>query len=542
MPLDFTPEKLLERAKDQEKKYGWLYAVWSYEQALHSAAENEPFAAETWQRIGFCYERASRQAENLGEFTELRRHAVEAYQKAATLFEKIGNMTNAGRSAYCNAVAEYTRSWLASTPVEKSKMLDECRAFGGRALQAFQTAEDELNYGKTCNLLSLCLFERLYVAPTHTEKQVIAQEGIQLRNKSLQVLSKSSDKSELLQAYSLASLQNWYVADIVTEREEDRKKLADLGLSYSDKAVALSKEVNDPYDTALSLWAAALCTLAFSENIISALEYAKEMLQQGTVVNDNYIKGIASYILAFAKNWAAPIETNPEKRKERHEETIKYAQDAERYLTPIAQDSFIGEAYLFYSQSCSSLAYESTSPSEKLVLSKRAVEVGRRGLEYAVRSGSPDPIGSTLHALSRALHFYANQVSSTDEKAKLLKEALGHREEFNNIVERAFPAMDWVLGVGRIYTAQLERGLFRLEVDKDKRRTLLEHAVKDMDDGVSKCKKWITSRPTPSHVAFVAGFEDSLGKVLDELYLLTEDEKILRKANGVYSDAAKRFK
>nr|MDO8135724.1 hypothetical protein [Candidatus Njordarchaeum guaymaensis] len=430
MPLDLTLDELLERAKAQERKYGWLYAVWSYEQALHSASGTDLFDAETWQRIGFCYERASRQLDNQEEFKELRRHAVEAYQKAATLFEKMQNVTNGGRSAQCRALAEYALSWLASTPVEKAKLLDKCREFGGQALQAFQAAGDELNYGRVCGLMLSCLFERLYVAPTHEEKQTIAQEGTQLAKVALPLLSRLGDKSELLQAYSMASLQNWYVADIVSEREEDRKELADLSLSYSDKAVALSREINSPYDTALSNWAAALCTLAFTENATSALEYAKEMLQQGLVVGDNYLKGVASYILAYATDWTASNETNPDKRKERYEQTIKYSQDAERYLSSVAQDSIIGETYLFYGQSYSSLAYESTSHSEKLLLSRKAVEVGRKGLEYAARSGSPDAIGSTLHALSKALQFYANQEPTADNKAKLLEEALGYRKEY----------------------------------------------------------------------------------------------------------------
>jgi KaiC/GvpD/RAD55 family RecA-like ATPase len=541
MPLDLTPEKLLERAKDQEKKYGWLYAVWSYEQALQSATEIVPSAAETWQRIGFCYERASRQTQDVQEFTKLRQQAVEAYQEAARQFEKINSVKNAGRIAQCKALAEYTRSWLASTLADKAKMLDECRAFGTKALHEFQTARDELNYAKTCNLLLLCLFEHLYAAPTNKEKRIIAQEGMQLSNDALPVLSKLGDKSELLQAYSISSLQDWYIANI-SEQKEERETLTERSLNYSEKATALSKEVEDPYYVAMSRWAAAFCTLFFTEKIESAIEYAKEMLQQGIVVNDNYLKGVASYILAFTTDWTVPREENPDKRKERYEETIKYAQDAERYLALVAQNSIIGETYLFYGQSYSSLAHETPGASEKLALSKKAVEVGRKGLEYAVRSGSPDAIGSTLHVLSKALHFYASLEPSTDDKMKLLEEALGYREEYNNIVERAFPSMNWIIGVGRVYKAELEVELAKSKTDGNENKKLLQQAVADMDDGVLNCKKWIASRPTPSHTALVAEFEDSFGKILDEFYLLTEDEKILRKANVVYSDAANRFR
>ena len=144
MPLDLSLEKLLERAKDQEKKYGWLYAVWTYEQSLLSVEETGSFAAEIWQQIGFCYERASRQTEDVGEFSKLRQQAVEAYQEAARQFEKINTGKYVGKIAQCNALAEYSRSWLASASSEKAIILDECRANGEKALQVMPYSNNSL--------------------------------------------------------------------------------------------------------------------------------------------------------------------------------------------------------------------------------------------------------------------------------------------------------------------------------------------------------------------------------------------------------------
>jgi len=541
MPLNLSLETVLKKAKEQEKKYGWLYAVWSYEQALHFESETASFVADTWQRIGFCYERASRQAEDMEEFKKLRQLAVEAYMNAAKLFEKEDSLDSQGKNAHCRASVEYVRSWLASSPSEKARMLDEGLTFGNKALDAFKKNGDELNYGKTCNDLLLCLFERLFLSSDDKEKKSICQQGAYYGNEAISALSKIDNKSELIRAYSIASLLSWYVANI-SEREEEKKEMADLSVNYADKAVVLSRDVDNPYDIALSRWPAALCALYFAGNTKSSLAHSREMLQQGNIVSDNYIKGIASYILAFVSDWMVPKEGNPDKKKAQCEETFRYAKDAERYLRLVAQDSIIAETYMFYGQSYSSLIHESIRSSEKRALSKEAVEVGRKGLEYAVRSGSPDAIGSALHALSKTLFFAANLEPRTDYKTKLLKEALGYREEYTNIVEKAFPSMDWIRGVGKVYTAQIKAELAESEADEDKKRILLEQAIADMDDGVLNCRKWITPRPTPPLIGIVAGFEDSFGKILDELYLLTEDEKILRKANGVYGDAAKRFR
>ncbi len=530
---------VIKKAKEQEKKYDWLEAAKSYEQALHSESITVSFAAETWERIGFCYSRASTQTEDPEEFKKLRQLAVEAYKNAAELFEKEDSLKNQGKSAQCNAIAEYVRSWLASGPSEKRKMLDECCLFGKKSLEAYAKTGDQLSYGKMCNDLLLCLLESLYVASDWREMRNIAQEGIDCADKAIAVLSKLENKSELLRAYFTASLQSWNAHACM----EKRKELMRRSLSYSKKALELSREIDNPYYTAMSNWAAAFCNLLFTEKVESALEYAEEMLKQGMIVKDNYLKGVASYVLTFITNWMIEREGDPDKRKEGHEKIIKHAEDAIRYLQLVSQDFFIAGTYLYYADARADAARDVvTSLEEKRAMLEKAVEIGRKGLEHATRSGSPDARGSALHALSKAQHFYSNLETGKDEKTKLLREALVHRKEYVNIVERAFPSNDWICGVGKYYAGLIKADLARVETDKDKKRAVLESAISDMEDGVSRCGKWILSRPVPTLLAAVGRFEDWFGGILNELYLLTEDKEILSRAIEVYEDASKKFK
>ncbi len=541
MSSEINVQVTLKKAEEEEKKYEWLNAVKHYEKVLSSESAPVSFVAETWEKIGFCYNQASRQTENPEEFRKLRQLAVEAYRSAAKLFEKEDSPKNQGKGAQCNAIAAYVRSWVASSPSEKVKMLDECLKFGKQSLEAYENAGDELSYGKMCNDVLTCLLERLYVASDWREMKNFALEGINCANKAIAILSKLGNKSELLRAYFTASLQSWYAANI--SEEEQRKELMRRSLSYSEEALKLSQEVDNPHYTAMANWAAAFCTLLFTEKVESSLEYAKEMLRQGTIVRDNYLKGVASYVLAFVANWMTLREADPDKQKEGHKNIIKYAEDAIRCLHLVSQDFFIAETYLFYAESYSFLARDvEASSEERRGMLKKAVEIGRRGLEHATRSGSPDATGSTLHALSKALHFYSNIETGEDDKTRLLQEALVHRQELNKIAERAFPANDWIRGVGKNYEGLIKVDLVRLEADRDKKKALLESAVSDMEDGVSRCKRWILSRPVPTLMAAVGAFEDGLGGVLNELYLLTGEEKILSRAIEVFEDAGKRFK
>jgi KaiC/GvpD/RAD55 family RecA-like ATPase/tetratricopeptide (TPR) repeat protein len=539
MSSELGIKAVTKKAEEQEKRFDWLEAARSYEQALHFESLPVSFAAETWERIGFCYSRASAQTGDIEEFKKLRQLAVEAYKSAAKLFEKEDSLKNHGKSAQCNAMAEYVLSWLASSPSEKRKMLDECRLLGNKSLKAYENAGDELSYGKMCNDLLLCLLERLYVASDWREMRNIAQEGIDCADKAIAVLSKLGNKSELLRAYFTASLQSWYAHACM----EKRKELMRRSLSYSKKALKLSREVVNPYYAAMSNWAAAFCNLLFTEKVESALEYAKEMLKQGMIVKDNYLKGVASYVLAFVTNWMILREGDPDRRKEGHEKIIKQAEDAIRYLQLVSQDFFIAETYLFYADARAHAARDVvTSLEDKRAMLEKALEIGHKGLEHATRSGSLDATGSALHALSKALHFYSNLETEEDEKTKLLEKALIHRKEYINIAERLYPSNDWMHGVGKNYEGLIRADLARVETDKIKKRAVLESAVSDMEYGVSRCGKWLLSHHVPTLLAAVARFEDWFGGILNELYLLTEDKEILSRANEVYEDASKKFK
>jgi KaiC/GvpD/RAD55 family RecA-like ATPase len=542
MSQDLGASSLLKEAEKQERKYCWFEAARLYEKVLHSESGNAPSAAETWEKIGVCYCWASRQTEDLEEFRKLRQLAVEAYKNAAKHFEEESGLKNRGKSAQCNAVAKYSSSWLASDPSEKKKMLDECRKFGNEALEAQKNAGDEMGYGNTCIILLLCLFERLYIVSDAREQQIIAREGIDCGNKAILTLSRLENKNGLLLGYSIASLQNWYASNI-SEEEKEGKELASRSLSYSEKALALSKDVDSPYHTAMSLWAAAFSTLFFTGKIETSLEYAKQMLQQGLLVRDNYIEGIACYVLAQITDWMIHGETNPDKKKQRCTEIIEYAEKAISSLELVSQDFFMAETYSLCAEGHSLLARNiGAQIEEKRALLKKATEIGRKGVEHAFRSGSPDATGSTLHALSKSLHFYSNFEPERDEKTKLLGEALTLRKEYVTLVEKTFPSNDWILGVGNYYAGLIEAELAKLETDEKQKITLLRNAVSDMEKGVAHCKKWTSSRPTPSLLAMVAGFEDTFGTGLNELFLLTKEDEALTKAIEVHNDAAGKFK
>ncbi|MFB3888563.1 MAG: ATPase domain-containing protein [Candidatus Bathyarchaeia archaeon] len=526
----------------EEREYRWLDAAEFYEQKAQSSAENSSLAAEYWDRIGSCYSYASRQARTVEEFRDLRQKAVEAYETAAELFAATRSPNSQGRSAGCLAIAEYTRSWLASTPSEKEKMLDDCLRLGKKALEAFKASGDELCYGKMCNVLSLCFFDRLQIAATQEEKKQIAREGMDNTSEAISTLSKLDLKDELILALSVASLQCWYVANI-SEQEKERKALTDGCLNYSNEATALARENGNAYSKAISFWAASLSDLYFTDKIEASLEYAREMLKQAGAARDNYFKGMAYYLLAHITDWTVDVEANQDRKRQKYEDIIKYSEESIRHLELVCRDSAVAEVYRFYTETLSYLAREfAFKPMEKLAYSRKAVRVGERGLEHAVRSGSPEAIGSSVHALSKVFHYYSSLESRTEEKRMLLNSALDNRKRFIEIGEKAFGSNFWTRGVGLVYSAKIKADLAELEKDKERKTAVLQEAVSDMEKGITHCNNWVGSRPVPSLIAIVAGYEDLYGELLDECYLLTNEKGNLTRANKAYADAGEKFR
>jgi len=531
----------LRNALEHERKYEWRSAADYYQQVIDLSSGIEGYPdAQTWEKIGFSHSLASRQTESLEDFKKFRRSAEEAYRYAADLYER-QDPKNQAKREQCLAVAEYIGSWLSSTPHEKREKLDKSRAHGNESLKAYEVEGDYIGYGIMGNYLLTSLFDSLYIASDWNEMRVIIDEGKKCTEKTIAVNAEFGTKEEILRSYSLGSLLAWYAANI-SEKEEERKELMKNSLNYSERAMELSGDVDDPYTSAILYWAAAFATLLFTENVESSKEYAQKMLEYGDSVRDNYLKGVASYVLAWSTYWMIIKEDETDKKKQGHERIINYAQDAFDYLQLVSQDMFIAQAYSVYADSCSSLADDIVISSEKKGMVDRAIEVGRKGLEHARLSGSPDATGSTLHALSKALHLSSNYETTQDEKIKLLEEALFFREEYIEITQRSYPFTDWSCGVGLSYKGLLEAEMARIEVDPITQITLLEKAISDMEKSVSLCGKVISSRPVPTLIAVYGSYQNSHGEFLDKLYSLTEEKKNLRKAIEVYEDAAKKYK
>jgi KaiC/GvpD/RAD55 family RecA-like ATPase len=526
-------------SSDEEEKCNWLEAAKFYESALDSTTLPGLLKAEYMEKIGRCYDLASRQVENPADFTDLRELSVKAYEEAARLFKQPSSV-NMGKSTACQALAEYGRSWLAPNASKKKPLLENCLVLGKKAAEAFRETGDSSSLGKIYTDLSFCLYDLYYIVQTYEEKQSIAPEAISIVDEAISILSETKEKNELVNALSIASIESWYFAYFCIKKESENH--AKRSVDYSKKALALSKKVSSPYFRAMALWAASWATLCYTEDIETSLEYAKKMLQQASLARDDYLKGRAYEVLGTIKDWLAVSEADPDIKKQRYEEILEYSEEAIRNFKLIRQESETEIGYSFYTTTYAYIAKDfATSRSEKLVLSKKAVEMGEEGLRFAISSGSPQPMMSVLHSLSKAYQYNSKLELGKEEKLHLLRNALEYRKEYVRIGERSCPDT-WILGVGLVYAAEIEADLSELEEKTESKFALFDDAFADMETGIGYCNDWLKIRAAPAQVAAVAGYEESYGDMLNRRYLLTNDRTNLLSANKSYNNAAEKYK
>jgi len=532
-------ESVIGRAREREKNYDWMSAVQLYRSALSAVPEQDALTAgEIHEWVGYGFFRAACQADSVEEFRKRMQMSVESYEKAAELFDR----AESARCLYCRAMARYSDFWAVEDPSQKKELLDDCSRLLKEALEGFDAAGDQLGYGKAFRILSFCLWSRIILEGDWRECKRIAEEVILYSRNAIARLSQVGDISELAWAYTMTSLCVLFYLDLFEERKTE---LTSMISSYSERALELSEKIEDGYFLAFLYYTLCVTSFLVKGDVRDASRHTEKLLQQSERSNDHFLLGMAYYGLNFTASHEAATEEDPDQRKEKLKQAIRFAEKSVGHFLLVRRYDWVGWVHPMYLvDNYRFLAELETSLEGKRALLKRAVEVGRKGSEYGQVSGSPDPMFGVFHALSKAIFFLSETETSSSEKKKLLEEALELREKVIKILAQLSPPYGWDLGISHNYLALIKADLARMEKDEEKKRRLLEEAVSDMEKCLEICTKYLQTvavSPAPSNFAFLGWYHDWFGEILDQLYSLTRDEKVINRAIEVCQSAAQAY-
>jgi tetratricopeptide (TPR) repeat protein len=542
LPTSQKPDAILGEAEQREKENDWIAAAKLYENCLNLTPRNNDSLTEgeLRKKIGFCHRRAAMQAGTSEIFSECMTSAMEAYSKAAKLYEE--SKSEQAEAFRCLAIAYYIKYWLASTSIEKKELLDKYHETKTRVFRLYEEAHNEEELGKAYNELLLCLCEsdsdRATLEWDWSKRNRMITEALSYGEQAINIFSQSADNHELAKAYALTG-KLYETARHLSEREDKKKEYGQKSLNHLQKALELCRKADDHYLSSLvDIWL-GISTFDWEGNLPASLAYFEEAMLRTTKMRNRYLMGHAAHCLAYVAYWMSVIEQDQDKRRQGLKNAIKHEEEALKYFTA---SSYVPVSFWILPDSYSALAQEEVHLETKLDLLEKAAKTGRETLNYAKDSGYfPRPDWGVYHGLSKALCNLSTLKTRKDEKRLLCEEALEYREESVRIAEQATPFDHWNKGVFRNYQALVYAELAALEADKSKKQELLERAVQSMQNSLDSCLKRLKISPKPSLYVTVGRYHENYARILSKLYSLTGDPTNLRKAVGVYKGAIEAY-
>jgi len=532
--------RVLAQAKEREKKYDWLQAVESYNEAQTSVLKQKNFqkAGEIQERIGFCFQNAAMQAESREEFREKMQYSIEAYEKASGFYETPLNNQTATRKLRCDAIVKYLGYWLTSDPSEKKKLLDECLELESEALARFSESEDPFEYGKTYNELPLVFFHRAFLEKDRKTLIRVLKKGVQWGEKAIAGLSELGDAYETARAHLTLAICLSDAGFYFASKSEDIDTNRSVAVKHLNEAVRLSEKFGDALLLGLSyLW------LGINTGEEEAARHHEKASEYGKQTRNNFLVANSLDYLSYNTYWKALATEDPEKRRELAEEAMRFYDKAQRHYHTISlispRGGFIGppsgQAEHYYQ-----LALWEPAVEKRRKLLTKSEKLGIKALKVAEDSDMPMVIAQVLHVISKTLQAQAQIESDPQKKKSRLEKALNCRERTIEIFGNLTPFFYWNLGVMQSYLAGIEEQLAKIEPDLSRKKELLEKAARSKKKCLQLCKKVMPYFEKKGEIALFAAlqnYQDTYATMQMHLYDITGKPEHLRKAIKVLQEA-----
>jgi len=530
-------EEVLRKAEELEKKYDWGKAAVLYEQALRIAGKKSfSMKVEIEEEISYCFYQAAFQAETQEQFRRYMQLAVKAYEKAVELLERVREAKgSSAKMLHLKAMIAYINHWLTSSPNAKMKLLDRCCRLEKEALKAYKKAGDQLGLGKTCTGLANCLTDRLDLEFDIRMREKILDEALSIGERAIQIFSEAGDKHELARAYCITSML-YFDAALSLRLEAKREKCERKAFEYARNAVRISEGVGDKLLLGMST-----VTLAFAERDLgggseAALELFRKAVDYGSETKDHRVLAEAFDGLTSSIRWKMEFEEDSEKVSEMSRRCEEYATKAIGHNMIVGGALGIRHSYSFgFVQNYVELARREINPETRYKLLKKAVAVGKQGLEHARRTGSTHAIYHVSYGLIQALYTLSSMENGA-EKRQLLEEAMTLGEKLI-YYDRQLRPLNYAQAWSYNALALILFELSKLEEKKERRKEFLEKSVSYMEGGITILQRYVVPYPQRELFAWLSRFYAELGNVLNQLYRVTSEKAVLRRLIEAYQSA-----
>jgi tetratricopeptide (TPR) repeat protein len=281
MTLAETEESLLDKAREEERKYNWIEAAALYEKVVKFYLEKNLVekAANCYKNLGYAHFRSADTIETAEDYLKQLKCAIKAYKEANKLFKQLGNRSV---EFECEAEIFSINGILATSEVEGQKAFLHAIKLLSESSEIYSKESDKESFARVmCRIASTSYFLMNYNINQDEYNQVI-QQGSECADKAWEISEKIGNiqlMSESLNMRLMINFMGWSVKDF--KKNENLREGAKNFLVECNKTIAIIEKVDDPYALSLVYFATGICYCYTGYQFVEDEKEQEEYLDKG---------------------------------------------------------------------------------------------------------------------------------------------------------------------------------------------------------------------------------------------------------------------
>jgi len=538
-------ETVLGGAKKHELEFDWLKAADKYEIALGLQVAEDRFTQGTiHDSISYARFKAALQSDSPEEFRVRIGKAIESCQRAKGFFDDCSDLGCKAWAKRCEATLAYLGFWQATDRKEKWNLLSKVWGLARDSLEGFDDAGDGLEYCKTYLRLSMAGQMAIFFVRDYQERTKLCAASMAAGEKAIGFTQGFGGDALSATVYARTAC---IVGDFWVEFDLNWKELRFMNksLEYWARASAISESATLDEFSAQTIMAVPHVPM----NLMSreSRPFMMRALERARETGDRFQIGC---VLAALAQWVSTDMYAAESDTELDhlfKMSIQYAGESRDCLATILWPTFNIADYWIPEPDLSPNATRAdieVDLPKKHEYAARAFDCVGRCISLAQESGCVDNVWVAHDLAGFTLSSLARSEKEPRKRRDLLEQALKHRKEAIQFVEVLHPLADATKGYNLATLSELEFELHMLASSTDEKRKLLEDAVQHMDAGIRTFDTTITEAPSTesqlrggyTHV-LQGRWASCLGAWLIALHELTKDGLLLERAIQAYEAA-----
>jgi len=507
MTLEEIEESLLEKAREEERKYNWVEAAKSYEIVAKSYLDKKMVkkAADVYNKLGISYRFAIETAETTEDYLEQINCGIKAYRKAINLFKQTRNKP---MELECRAEIFYISTFVTDSIMEQKEMLISSMELFIEAGDLFYKREDQKSIARTLSRGAwISSFLLVYLSdPNEIEKvsqkcreiakrswvlskeikniqytaeslfgeefSILAQifttpfkgderwkeyfRQFRLRcDETLKLFDDSDNFRALGVIYLVVGATYCWFSEHYIEDEKEQTDNFDKGLIFLKKALFLAREAKNKWLIILSQY--YLNWMAFRARKFKDLQKRimsdlKEIMELGRIYSGSFssINFLSNFLPAFYYSNLAQRSFFPTtQRKSYAKKGIEYAKES---LKMVKSLPFAAWPYQMLTWSYSQLVVLSSRGDDRDEYSQLMLKYAKKAEKIGEKYEGGFTRAAEFSSLYRAYKTLADTAQNVEERIKMLTAAIDSQEKYMDYAtESRTGVIAAQMGLGLLY-------------------------------------------------------------------------------------------